>query len=127
MTTIAFGDCPCGERGALYAGMCHWCRLSLDLTGRPLDPAPAAAPATIAAAIIALVDELAEDVPQPLAARLTLASVAADLCRLAGEPIPAAVAAALDAEPVTPHPAHTARRAGYPVAALTREPYQEPA
>ena len=44
-----------------------------------------------------LVDELSEgDVPYPLAQSFTLATTFADLCRLAGEPVPPDVAAVLD-------------------------------
>ena len=49
---------------------------------------------TINDLMAALVAELAEgEVPTPLAQRFTLATVWADLARLAGEPLPAAVAA----------------------------------
>jgi len=45
----------------------------------------------------ALYAELAaEEIPQPLAQRFTLATVWADLARLAGEPVPRDVAAVLD-------------------------------
>ncbi len=51
----------------------------------------------INAILEALCDELAADgVPAPLAQSLTLAAVWYDLCRLAGEEPPAAVAALLD-------------------------------
>lgn len=74
---------------------------------------------TINAAMALLVAELAEgEVPAPLAQRFTLATVWADLARLAGEPLPApvtaVVAAALDAtcEPLPVrrpvHAGHTA-------------------
>ena len=74
---------------------------------------------TINDAMAALVAELAEgEVPAPLAQRFTLATVWADLARLAGEPLPAAVAAVVDAaldatcEPLPArrpvHAAHTA-------------------
>ena len=50
-----------------------------------------------------LVDELADgDIPAPLSQRFTLASTWADLARLAGEPIPPAVAALLDGRGVSP-------------------------
>jgi len=69
---------------------------------------------TIAAALAALVDELAADIALPLAQTFTLAAVAADLCRVAGEPVPAAVLAVLDGAdhaPVRLMP--TARRGSY--------------
>ena len=51
---------------------------------------------TINDAMVALVAELAEgEVPDALAQRFCLSSVWADLARLAGEPLPAAVAAAV--------------------------------
>ncbi len=53
---------------------------------------------TINDTLRALVDEMAEgDVPDPLAQPCTLALVWADLARLAGEPLPAEVAALVDA------------------------------
>ena len=52
---------------------------------------------TINAILEALRDELAADgVPAPLAQRFTLAALWCDLARLAGEEVPAAVAALLD-------------------------------
>ena len=49
-------------------------------------------------AMAALLVELIEgDVPASLTAELPVFTVWADLCRLAGEPVPAAVAALLDA------------------------------
>jgi len=57
---------------------------------------------TIARAIALLIAELEEECPQPLTARLTLAAVAADLLRLANEPIPEMVLAALDAPTHSP-------------------------
>jgi len=60
-----------------------------------------------------LVAELADgDIPAPLTRRFTLAALWADLARLAGEPIPPAVAALLDgrgAIPVRPGRARAAR------------------
>ncbi len=51
----------------------------------------------------ALVDELAAGgVPRPLGQSFTLASVWADLARLAGEAPPAAVVALLDEAPIAP-------------------------
>ena len=80
---------------------------------------------TINVAMAALVAELAEaEVPAPLSARFTLAAVWADLARLAGEPLPAAVAAvvgdtldqAIDPLPVPNAGGYTDRaRASLPV------------
>ncbi len=59
---------------------------------------------TINDALAALVADLtAGDVPDPLHQEFTLAAVWYDLCRLAGEPVPASVAAIVDPPP--PHPA----------------------
>ncbi len=53
---------------------------------------------TIADALTRLVAELAEGgVPDPLDQRFRLAFIFDDLCRIAGEALPAEVAAALDA------------------------------
>lgn len=57
--------------------------------------------ATLTATINDLMDELVaglegEGIPDPLGQSLTLGFVWADLCRLAGEEVPAAVAALLD-------------------------------
>jgi hypothetical protein len=92
MLTIALGVCACGRRGTLVDGCCGWCGQDAPTTIPPAD----APPMTVARALALLVAELAEDCPAPLAQRLTLASVAADLCRLAGEDVPASVLAALD-------------------------------
>ena len=52
---------------------------------------------TINDALAALVADLtAGDVPDPLHQEFTLAAVWYDLCRLAGEPVPASVAAIVD-------------------------------
>lgn len=52
--------------------------------------------------IVALLAELtANDIPDPLAQRFTLAATVADLCRLAGEALPDAVAAVLDGDTIT--------------------------
>ena len=57
-------------------------------------------------ALTALVDDLAAgDVPDPLQQRFTLAAIWYDLCRLAGEDVPAAVAAIVD----PPRPVRPAR------------------
>jgi len=58
-----------------------------------------AAPAMGAAIADYLAELAADDVP--LTAGITVAAVVADICRLAGLPVPAPVAAALSAE-VTP-------------------------
>ncbi len=53
---------------------------------------------TINDTLRALVSEMTDgDVPDPLAQPCTLALIWADLCRLAGEPMPAEVAALVDA------------------------------
>jgi len=107
MFTMTIGVCACGRRGTLIDGCCGFCADA---------PAPSAAtvacPAmTVGRAIALLVAELAEDCPRPLTARLTLAAVAADLLRLAGEPIPSAVLAVLDTPTHCPlRPVPTARR-----------------
>jgi len=51
----------------------------------------------IAAALDALLAELAEEIADPLAERFTLGAIALDLYRLAGEEPPAAVVAVLEA------------------------------
>ncbi len=66
---------------------------------------------TINDTLRALVAEMvAGDVPDPLAQPCTLAVVWADLARLAGEPLPAEVAALVDA----PIPLRRAQRRGGP-------------
>ena len=74
---ISVGICrSCSHGTTVYDGLCDRCRPE---------------------ACAALVAELAEgDVPDPLNQRFKLAFVVADLCRLAGEPVPAEVARALD-------------------------------
>ena len=103
MLTLSLGVCACGRRGTLIDGCCGFCGDDRSLV-------PATRP--VSRALELLIAELAEDCPQPLTARLTLASVAADLCRLAGEPIPVAVLAALDGPthaPPRPWPASGGR------------------
>lgn len=51
----------------------------------------------ITAALTALYAELAEEIPNVLTETFTFAGLWADLARLAGEPLPADVAAVLDA------------------------------
>jgi len=66
---------------------------------------------TIADALAALVAELEEgDVPEPLRESFTLALVWHDLARIAGEPVPAAVAAILDGPAVHTPPARALAR-----------------
>ncbi len=70
---------------------------------------------TINDVLHALIEEMAEgDVPDPLAQPCTLALVWADLARLAGEPLPAEVAALVDAPTplrrVRPVPKRATRR-----------------
>jgi len=63
--------------------------------------------------MLALVAELhTEGIPDPLSTRLTLAALWDDLARLAGEELPADVAAALDA-PVPLVPVVPVRRGSY--------------
>lgn len=65
------------------------------------------------ALLLALVAELrAEDVPDVLSTRITLAAVWADLARIAGETVPADVAAVLDA-PVPLAPPVPVHRGSY--------------
>jgi len=69
--------------------------------------------ATINALLLALVAELrAEDVPDPLNERFTLAALWDDLARLAGETVPPAIVLALDA-PVPLAPPVPVRRGSY--------------
>ncbi len=51
----------------------------------------------ITAALTALYAELAEEIPDVLTESFTFAGLWADLCRIAGEPVPRDVAAVLDA------------------------------
>ncbi len=51
----------------------------------------------VTAALTALLLELAEEIPDVLTAEFSFAAIWADLCRIAGEPLPPDVAAALDA------------------------------
>jgi len=48
-------------------------------------------------ALTALYAELAEEIPDALNAEFSFATIWCDLCRIAGEPLPADVAAVLDA------------------------------
>lgn len=95
MPTLTIGTCLCGRRGTLINGCCGWCE-------QDAPTAPTAAPSPVTRAITLMIAELADECPDPLAQRLTLATVAAHLCRLAGEPVPVAVLAALDGPPLVP-------------------------
>jgi len=53
--------------------------------------------APVTAALTALLEELAAEIPDVLTETFTFAGLWADLARLAGEPLPADVAAVLDA------------------------------
>ncbi len=108
MHVISIGRCAdCTRRATLIDARCGCCD---DM----LAPAPAPRPLAVSRALGLLLAELvAEEIAAPLAQRLTLASVAADLCRLAGERIPDAVADAPDGPGHAPHP--------------PREPHREPA
>jgi hypothetical protein len=65
------------------------------------------------ALLLALVAELrAEDVPDPLNQRFTLAALWADLARLAGEAVPPAIVLALD-DPVPLAPPVPVQRGSY--------------
>ena len=109
MPFISIGFCSCGRRATLIGGLCGFCD---DALARPVAPRPM----TVSRAIDLLLVELTEEVPAPLSARFTLASVAADLCRLAGEPVPAAVADALDGPAHAPHYVETHRERAIPAA-----------
>jgi len=114
MHTITIGHCPCGRRATLVNGLCGFCD-DADSTIVEFCPLPESQlrPLTVSRALEMLVAELAaEEIAAPLSMRFTLAAVAADLCRLAGEPVPAAVLGVLD------EPTH---------ALVYRERYQEPA
>ncbi len=68
---------------------------------------------SVNALLLALVAELrAEDVPGPLSTPFTLAALWDDLARIAGEPLPADVAAVLNA-PVPLAPPVLVRRGSY--------------
>ena len=115
MHTITIGRCACGRRATLYDGQCGFCEATTShglgsQDDYPAHPTPSA-PLTVSRALEMLVAELAaEEIAAPLAQRLTLASVAADLCRLAGERIPDAVADALDGPGHAPHPQRETHR-----------------
>lgn len=66
---------------------------------------------SVSDALAALVAELADnDIPDPLARRFPLACIWADLARIAGEAVPAEVAAILDAPAVHRLPVAEVRR-----------------
>ncbi len=71
---------------------------------------PTAPPVT--AALSLLYEELAEEIPNVLTETFTFAGLWADLCRIAGEPLPADVAAVLDA-PLDLVPPVPVRRGSY--------------
>jgi hypothetical protein len=111
MIMISLGTCACGKRGTLVDGQCGFC--DEDSNGQDDGP-KVATPVTVSSALEMLVAELvADEIPAPFAQRFTLASIAADLCRLAGEPVPAAVLDALDGVNCAP--------------VLLRETHREPA
>ena len=68
--------------------------------------------APVTAALAALYAELAAEIPDALNARFSFATMWCDLARLAGEPLPADVAAVLDA-PLDLAPAAPVRRGSY--------------
>jgi hypothetical protein len=115
MHVISIGHCACGKRGTLFDGLCGFCEDAADTpTGHLACPKPDA-PMTVVRALDLLVAELVDDeIAAPLAQTFTLASVAADLCRLAGEPIPVAVLDALDGVHCAPtHLRPTERRGSF--------------
>jgi hypothetical protein len=118
MLTLTLGICACGRRGTLIDNCCGFCAdAATSATVQALAPQPM----TVGRALALLLAELAEEQgPAPLSQRLTLAAVAADLCRLAGEPVPVAVLAALD-DP-THAPPRRLRRRGEPVRVVELEP-----
>ncbi len=63
-------------------------------------------------ALTALLHELAEEIPDVLNQEFSFATIFADLCRMAGEPVPRDVAAVLDA-PVPLAPPVPVRRGSY--------------
>ncbi len=107
MHLITIGVCACGKRGTLVNHRCGFCE---DASNGHLASPKATAPMPVTIALDLLLAELAEDVPQPLVERFTLASVAADLCRLAGEPVPAVVLEALDGPDCAPYPLRETHR-----------------
>jgi hypothetical protein len=122
MIFVSVGLCPaCGFAGTLYDGRCDRCHVPRSSNGQDACPkVAAAAPRSIHGLMTALVAQLeADEVPAPLAQRFTLAYVWHDLALLAGEPVPAHIAAMLD-EPTHATPLPTG-------AAIYREAYVEPA
>ena len=112
MHLITIGVCQCGRRGTLIDGRCGFCDDARASNGQDAHPKPT----PVAALLAALVAELAEEVPAPLATSFTLATIAADLCRLAGEPVPAVVLDALDGPAAAPCRAETHRERAVPAA-----------
>jgi hypothetical protein len=99
---ITYGKCPCNRIATLDNGWCADCRERLHIdASAPASATPvqvSAVPATVAELLGRYVAEMqAEEVIDPLAQRFTLAGVWADLARLAGEEIPAEVAAVVGA------------------------------
>ncbi len=72
----------------------------------------AAIAAPVTAALTALLHELAEELPDVLSTPFTFAALWDDLARIVGEPVPAAVAAVLDA-PVPLAPPVPVHRGSY--------------
>ena len=117
MHTITIGHCPCGRRATLIDGLCGFCDDAEASTGHLACPKVAPSMAVGRALDLLVAELVAEEIAAPLAQRFTLASVAADLCRLAGEPVPAAVLAALDGPAhAAPHRAETHRERAIPAA-----------
>ncbi len=108
MHLITIGVCACGKRGTLVNHRCGFCE---DASNGQLACPKAAAPIPVTYALELLVAELlADEIAAPLAQRFTLASDAADLCRLAGEPVPAVVLEALDGPDCAPYPLRETHR-----------------
>ena len=108
MHLLTIGVCPCGRRGTLVNDRCGFC----DDASHGQDAHPKTTlTSTVNDLFAALVAELAaEAIAAPLAQSFTLAAIAADLCRLAGEPVPAAVLGVLDEPTHAPHPPRETHR-----------------
>jgi hypothetical protein len=112
MHLITIGTCACGKRGTLVDGLCGFC--SDSHLAHPKGSPPQRTLNDLFAALVAGLAE--EEVVAPLAQRFTLGHIWIDLARLAGEPVPAHVAAMLD------EPTHTA-----PILVGQPETHREPA
>jgi hypothetical protein len=120
MIVVSVGRClACGHGGTLYDGRCNRCRAPRSSNGQDACPkVAAAAPRSIHALMCALVAQLeADEIPAPLAQRFTLGHIWHDLALLAGEPVPAHIAAMLDEPthtgPLLAQPGETHRELAY--------------